>query len=808
MFNLREYRASPDRLTDLLPWAALVAPGVVLNKDGSFQRSIAFRGPDVASSTEEQLVALNAGINNSLKRLGSGWAFYIEARRKSATNYPKPGHFPDPISQLVDLERRTQFNQEKNHFESEHYLTLQFLPPRDTVSRASRWFYNRASQNENRIHHKQLNFFINTSERFLDILKDYLYIAKFLDDAQTLTYLHKCISERSHVLYVPKIPMYLDAILADTPLVGGLEPKLGKYYLRTVSILGFPSQSQPAILDRLNQLPLEYRYVTRFLPLDKLAAEKIIKNYKRRWFAKRKSMMTIISEMISKGTSMMIDTSAVNKSQDAEVALQSLEEGHVAYGYYTATITVWDEDPQVADAQLREIERVINGLGFTTINETVNAVEAWLSSLPGQAYANVRMPVIHTLNLAHLLPFSAAWAGPQKDKHLNAPPLLFARTQGCTPFRLVNHVGDVGHQMIIGPTGSGKSVLLNVMAMQFLRYRQAQVFIFDKGGSFLAATMGVGGSYHEVGNMQQQLVFQPLRYIDDERERVFASEWVQDLLEHENVEVNPDVKQTIWEALTNLSNVPTTQRTLTGLKGLLQDNILRQAIERYTISGPYGSILDAAEEVFEKKFWQCFDLESLMDTPDIIPPVLSYIFHRLEQRFTGQPTLLILDEAWLYFDHSLFSAKIKTWLKTLRKLNVSVLFATQSGSDVLDSDIVSTLIESCPSRIFLPNARVQEPSIRTAYLHLGLNERQLQILSNAVPKRQYYFASNQGTCLFDLDLGPIALAFTAVNKVEEKLKVKQLLFSDYGNAIKVYLEQVGLKEAISLLDKDCYQNKQ
>ena len=507
--------------------------------------------------------------------------------------------------------------------------------------------------------------------------------------------------------------------------------------------------------------------------------------------------------MISKGNSVMVDTAALKKSQDADVALQELEEDYVAYGYYTATITVWDENAKVADTQLREVERVINGLGFTTIRETTNAIEAWLSSLPGQAQANVRMPILNTLNLAHLLPFSAAWAGPKEDEHLNAPPLLYARTQGCTPFRLVNHIGDVGHQMIVGPTGAGKSVLLNTMALQFLRYKDAQVFIFDKGGSFLASTLGAGGDYYEVGNVDnQKLVFQPLRHIDIEKECVFAADWLHGVLAHENVELDAEVKQTVWTALTNLSHMPENQRTLTGLKALLQDTNLRQAIDRYTVNGPYGNILDADNEIFAKRLWQCFDLEALMDTPAIIPPVLSYIFHRLEQRFNGEPTLLILDEAWLYFDHPLFEEKIKIWLKTLRKLNVSVLFATQSSTDVLDTEIVSTLIDSCPSRIFLPNARASEPQIKSAYEHLGLNERQIQILTNAIQKRQYYYTSNIGNCLFDLDLGPIALAFVSVDGLEDKYKIKRLLErSDHRAAITEYLRQVGLQETIPLIEE-------
>jgi len=141
------------------------------------------------------------------------------------------------------------------------------------------------------------------------------------------------------------------------------------------------------------------------------------------------------------------------------------------------------------------VERVINARGFAAINETLNAVEAWLGSLPGHAYANVRQPLVNSLNLAHLMPLSAVWAGPAWNDHLDGPPLLHAETAGHTPFRLSTHVGDVGHTLVVGPTGAGKSVLLALMALQFRRYQGAQITIFDKGASSGAGVLGMGGQF-------------------------------------------------------------------------------------------------------------------------------------------------------------------------------------------------------------------------------------------------------------------------------------------------------------------------
>ena len=108
--------------------------------------------------------------------------------------------------------------------------------------------------------------------------------------------------------------------------------------------------------------------------------------------------------------------------------------------------------------------------------------------------------------------------------------------------------------------------------------------------------------------------------------------------------------------------------------------------------------------------------------------MLTYLFHRLEARFDGRPTLLILDEAWTFLDDALFAARIREWLKTLRKKNVAVVFATQSLADIERSTIAPALIESCPTRIFLPNDRALEPQARSVYERFGLNARQVEIL--------------------------------------------------------------------------------
>lgn len=317
MLALHEYRRRADRLADHLPWAALVAPGIVLNKDGSFQRTLAFRGPDLESATEAELVAASARANNVLKRFGSGWALFFEAERREALGYPE-SRFPDPVSWLVDEERRAGFEAEGEHFESRYYMTLLWLPPVDSSDAAGRALVDRPDQDGTRDWRGELARFIAETDRVLDLFGGFMPEVRALDDAETLTYLHGTVSGRRHVVAVPDTPMYLDAVLADTPLAGGLEPRLGDRHLRTVTVLGFPGLSRPGILDALNAADFGYRWTTRFLALDKTDATKVLTRIRRQWFNKRKSITALLREVLYNQPTQLLDSDADNKVVDAD----------------------------------------------------------------------------------------------------------------------------------------------------------------------------------------------------------------------------------------------------------------------------------------------------------------------------------------------------------------------------------------------------------------------------------------------------------------------------------------------------------
>lgn len=803
MMNLAEYRRSSTRLADFLPWAALVDAGIVLNKDGSFQRTARFRGPDLDSAVPAELVAVAGRLNNALRRLGSGWAVFVEAQRHSAGAYP-PDIFPDVASALVDAERRAQFEEEGAHYDSSYYLTFVYLPPPEDAARAERLLYEGSSRTPSADAREVLSGFADRTDRVLQLIEGFMPECAWLGDEETLTYLHSTISTKRHRVRVPEIPMYLDALLADQPLTGGLEPMLGAAHLRVLTIVGFPTATTPGILDDLNRLAFPYRWSTRAIMLDKTDATKLLTKIRRQWFAKRKSIAAILKEVMTNEASSLLDTDAHNKAMDADAALQELGSDQIGEAFVTASVTVWGRDARSADERLRLVEKVIQGRDFTCMIETVNAVEAWLGGLPGHVYANIRQPPISTLNLAHMIPLSAVWAGEARDHHFKAPPLLFGKTEGSTPFRFALHVGDVGHTLVVGPTGAGKSVLLALMALQFRRYPQSQVFAFDFGGSIRAAALAMGGDWHDLGGALSQdasepVALQPLAWIDDTAERAWATDWVASILAREKIEITPEAKDHLWSALTSLASARLPERTLTGLSVLLQSTTLKRALQPYCLGGPYGRLLDAEFERIGEASVQAFETEGLIGT-GAAPAVLAYLFHRIGDRLDGRPTLMIVDEGWLALDDADFAGQLREWLKTLRKKNASVVFATQSLSDIDGSDIAPAIIESCPTRLLLPNERAIEPQITAIYRRFGLNDRQIELLSRATPKRDYYCQSRRGNRMFELGLGEVALAFAAASSKTDQAAIDRLL-AEHGREVFVpaWLQHRGAGWAVDLI---------
>lgn len=771
MLRLKEYRVLPDRVADMLPWAGMLSAGQIMTKTGELMATLQFRGPDLESAGKIEQMGVVRRLNNALKRLPGGWTVQTEAWRRDTTAYPQ-SPWTHPVAQLLDAERQAQFEESGRHFETAYYTTLIYKTPTERRHKMTQLLWENVPDDQ--IHYGQVRDYVEDVVAGLArLLGDVFPLVTRLRGSAFLTYLHAAATLKLQPVALPEVPMYLDVLLGTEDVTPGIRPCLGDQALRVLSLRSLPMHTWPGILSGLEGLPFPYRCVQRWITLEQSHALREIRKYERRWLAKRKGLLTLLREEILKTPSAMSDPDAEEKAADARAGQALVAGNEVAFGYYTASVVVWHPDPRVAADRLAQVERIVQGVGCTTHDEDLNAVEAWLATMPGNVHANIRRPLLHSMNLAHLLPCNAVWAGPPGNAHLGGPPLMVVSSADGTPFRLSLHQGDVGDTLIIGPKGSGKSTLLSLLALQWQRYPRAQTFLFDKGGSARVATACMGGRWYGLGS-QGDLALQPLAHIDDLSERAWAMEWVEALLSQEGLTITPTIKTEVWGALSSLAAAAPPHRTMTGLAALVQHDDSRAALRPYTIEGPHGVLLDADHDSLSDGAWQCFETGALLDTPSAVAPVLLYLFHRLEQWLTGAPTLIILDEAWIFLDTPLFASRIRLWLKTLRKLNASVIFASQNLADVAESSIAATIGQECQTRIFLPNPRALEPQMAAYYTNFGLTPRQIEVIALGSPKRHYYYQSPDGNRLFELELGPLALALAGAGSPADLAQIEAI----------------------------------
>jgi type IV secretion system protein VirB4 len=425
-------------------------------------------------------------------------------------------------------------------------------------------------------------------------------------------------------------------------------------------------------------------------------------------------------------------------------------------------------------------------------------MEAYFGSLPGHGVENVRRPLLNTMNLADLLPTSTIWTGsstaPCPLYPPSSPPLMHCVTHGATPFRLNLHVRDLGHTFLFGPTGAGKSTHLALLAAQLRRYPGMAIYAFDKGLSLYPLARAAGGRHFTVAADDDRLAFCPLQFLDTKGDRSWAMEWIDTILSLNGLTTTPAQRNEIGNAIFSMHQ--SGARTLSELSVTVQDEAIREAIRQYTVDGSMGHLLDAEEDGLSLSDFTVFEIEELMQLGDKYAlPTLLYLFRRIERQLTGQPAAIILDEAWLMLGHPAFRAKIREWLKVMRKANCLVLMATQSLSDAAQSGILDVIVESTATKIFLPNVYARDEETAQLYRRMGLNARQIEILATAIPKRQYYMVSEQGRRLYDLAIGPLAMAFVGATD-KESVQAIQALEAKWGKEwVDVWLAGRGLQLA-------------
>ena len=760
-------------MTSILPWWYWVRikywvgdteleKCVIVQKNGNLQITYAFRGYDIESYSADYINAVFEYFNTQIKTLGDGWMVSLESQRFKMHDYPS-ADFDNVAGLIIDKERESEFRLTGDHYDSCYYMNFVYKPEAPIKKKFVKFFYTEPEVGINQ--QEEIKQFLKLVENMTSVLSSRLIIRP-LTTEETIAYLHSTISFKRYPILVPDHCISLDHFIKDSSIDNGKTIRLGDYYCPILEINDFPTSTYPTILNELNKTDIEYRCVHRCFPIEKTEALKEIEKQISGAMGGAKSGKKMASEMMFGYESRIENQGALAAASDIQDLQVEVATDVNGLCYYNSSLMVWDKDYSKAIEKLKKIETVIERCQFTCQENEFGALDGFKGMIAGNTTANIRRPAISTGNFTHILPFSAIWAGIEHNKFVGDltgidKPLITCATNYGANFYLNLNDGDVGHTLILGPTGAGKSTLLNLIAASTLKYPDSQVFFMDYGLSSLTLTLAVGGSY--INPADSTVCFQPLRDIDDDKEFAWANEFIQTIIALQGVKLNPRMRLAIEAAIRALTVLPKEMRTLTTFKMNLEYtdeqgyNILADAIAQYCVEGRYGHIFDGNKTSLVNARWVLFEMEHIMDLgPNCSAPAILFIFHYLEKQFTGKLTFFIMDECWFGLENEIIRSKMKEYLLTLRKKNVFCIFATQNPSAVADSPLASTMIQNCPTQIFLADPKARK--LMDKYQNLGLSAEEVNILSMSQKKRDYYLKCTAGARLFQLSLGAIQLA--------------------------------------------------
>jgi len=795
--------------SELLRYSHMIAPETIQLKDGGFLAGFWLRGPDLESSTFAELEYLSEMMGRMLSQLDTRWHVHFEFFRRETHDYPS-SNFNEITPQLIDLERYAQFAQEEGHFESLQAMFITYLPPgfekNAIFQRANKMLIGSEHEAQENIIQKQLARFEETLQSLEDSISLIMSVHRmthvpdgenpFSGHNELLQAINACVNNKWHDVKLPRVPEYLDCLLA-MDAINGEKLEYNNEYVLTVSLANYPAGTFPGILDDLQRLPISLRWSNRFILTDQQEAIVQMETKRRQWAQKIRSFFSQVTGIETS----KINQDAVSMVDDLDNAIELAQSGEIVFGNHTSTVVLRHKDYETLHEMARDVVKIFEKNGINARIENLNNLEAFIGSLPGHAQENIRKPLINSLNFADLVPLSADWIGEKYNPCPFYPPespsLLQAATMGSTPFQLNIHVGDVGHTLVLGPTGSGKSTLLAIIGAQFCRYTDAQIFYFDYGRSIYPLANSLRSSvFYDLGHQTNEISLCPLAEIDQEDVLEWAGEWLETLIEMVSPGlVTPTRRTRLFDALKNLAKSTTlaSQRTLTQYITSLQDDKLKEALAFYSLNQSGGYLLDGDHDDITYVAFNVFEIAALMEREKIAPAVLSYLFFQVQRRLKGQPSLVVIDEAWTALKNPLFAEKIRNWLKTFRKLNCAVVLATQSLSDIVKSDIRDAVLESCPTKILLANPDARGVMAGGLYRdYLLLNDQQVTLIANMARKRDYYVVSPLGRRIFSLGLGPVALSFVGASGIDDLLRV-EILKNKYGFEWPAYwLKERGL----------------
>jgi len=821
---LKNYESQARSFSELLPWMLLLGNEgeLVLQKDGSLLACFSYQGVDQEGKMQYDVDRYANLIEHALRsssfdeRITLWWTM----ERRRTREYPE-GVFPDTVSRGINGLWEDEFKA-GNHYSNKNYISVLFTPARgsDGLMDQFDYFLNTAGYSFPRATYEtvkhalfkgnafsytqaqldgHINLFNNMLRSFDGTLAD--IGMHRLKDEELLAFLHDRSSPATarQPVRLPRIPVYLDGYLTSNSIEVGKETITfsgggKKCYVRAMGVKDWPEWSQPGLIDGVAAIAGEVTLSQCFRIMEHNEAKKYIDDVERHNRGLQIPLRGHIKSAMFKQAPDQINEERAMLANDASEAKITMASGGRRFGYYNMTVLAHGATESECVQTYEELSKYFRLSGFVTIDETLHLLSAWAGTLPGQWAEVVRWYFVSGGNMADLATPRTLWMGEKYNRFLTeqlgklTPAMTILSTAQSTPyyFNLFQSSG-VGHALIIGPTGTGKSVFTNFLISQFRKYSPCNIFIFDKDYSCRVATLLQDGNYIDVsGKMGGEVKLNPMYLLGDRMHWDWLKQWVKTLIISNHYEWKTEDENELWRAMENLAAQPSANWQLASLANFLPIR-LAEEISPWVNSGSNARFFDNTEDSFSLGEFNGMEIGGIFNNPSVATAFLDYAFYRISLMLSGRPTLIYIEEAWFMLADPTFAAKVDDWLRTFRKKMAAVCLATQSLTEISESPIFATLIDNIPTKIFLPN--VNALAHRELYEHkFGLNQEQITQIRNGVPKSNYYIVTPDVSRMVSVQFPPGILNCLRSDQRAQQIFTKQYKQSE--NWKYDYLEEV------------------
>lgn len=766
------WSAKEARAGDRLPYARLIDESTILLRDGSVMTAIQVPGLLFETEDSEALNAHTAAREIMLRStLDARFVLYHHVIRRRVS-VELDAEFPDPISRHIDDRWKERLGSGQL-FVNDQFITLIRRPARGKAGWAERLGKTMKRQKEQvDADPKDLRSLRAASMGLVASLQSYgaVPLGEYVGpqgstNSEMLELLSALYNGEMRPVRKPADDVDIGQMLPYRRVSFGLDAleQKGSGAPDFGAILGlkdYPEATSPGLLDGLLRLPYEMVVTESYAPTERQTA--------------RERMDLAIRRLKS------ADEEAMAERVDMMAARDALGNGAVGFGDHHLTVLVKERTlPQLDDATAACAAALANA-GAIAVREDTNLEPSFWGQFPGNETYVVRRALISSANMASFGSLHGFALGQAQGNHWGEAVTLL-ETTSATPFFFNFHHGDLGNFSVIGPSGSGKTVVMNFLAAQAQKFRPRTV-LFDKDRGAELFVRGIGGRYDSI-RAGEPTGFNPLALPDTPGNRAFLRDWLGVLLKAQGPEEEATIAHAVDAAYANEASL----RRLRNFRELLsgsrrpQPGDLADRLAAWMGEGENAWLFDNADDQLDLSSRVLgFDMTALLENPRLRTPTMMYLFHRIDERLDGDPAMILIDEGWKALDDEVFAARIRDWLKTLRKRNALVGFATQSARDALESRISTALVEQTATMVFMPNSRARPEDYCDGF---GLTEHELALI-RTLPAHSRCFLVRQpdASVVVRLDLSGAPEVLTLLSGRESSVRRLDLLRNAMGDA--------------------------